>query len=86
MVCPTCDHTMQSISSGIFWCPRCGMLKTNSDEYIPTLVDRCRRFETHSFKPQTAEEIIPQWHRLGIAASINVPADRPGKPARGELA
>ena len=27
MVCKTCDHTMQSVVAGVFWCPRCGSLK-----------------------------------------------------------
>lgn len=27
MACQVCDHTMQSITGGIFWCPRCGTLK-----------------------------------------------------------
>lgn len=33
MACPICDHTMQDlgikdISHNIYWCPRCGTLKT----------------------------------------------------------
>lgn len=33
MACPTCDHTMQRVGGGdespiVFWCPRCGTLKT----------------------------------------------------------
>ena len=33
MACPTCDHTMQNLgveNQKIFWCPRCGTLKTIS--------------------------------------------------------
>ena len=33
MACPTCDHTMQNLgveNQKIFWCPRCGTLKTVS--------------------------------------------------------
>jgi hypothetical protein len=30
MACQTCDHTMQSITQGVFWCPRCGTLKFES--------------------------------------------------------
>ncbi len=31
MACETCDHTMQRVNGGkpsVFWCPRCGTLKT----------------------------------------------------------
>ncbi len=34
MACPTCDHTMQNVGDNggrtVFWCPRCGGLKTRS--------------------------------------------------------
>lgn len=36
MACPTCDHTMQNLgveNQKIFWCPRCGTLKTISGDY-----------------------------------------------------
>ena len=32
MPCKTCDHTMQRVNNGeprVFWCPRCGTLKTD---------------------------------------------------------
>lgn len=38
MPCPTCDHTMQSfgvlVENGarIYWCPRCGTVKTDFGE------------------------------------------------------
>ncbi len=28
-MCPTCDHTMHSLADNIWWCPRCGTVKTN---------------------------------------------------------
>lgn len=31
MACKTCDHTMQRVNDGyprVFWCPRCGTLKS----------------------------------------------------------
>ncbi len=31
MSCQTCDHTMQKVNDGaprVFWCPRCGTIKT----------------------------------------------------------
>ena len=45
MSCPTCDHTMQRLPLHIFWCPRCGTLKTPGErEEAPKLVERCREF------------------------------------------
>lgn len=39
MSCPTCDHTMHSVSRvrGIFWCPRCGTVKIVEPDatYVP---------------------------------------------------
>lgn len=39
MPCPLCNHTMQNLglaTSGkrIFWCPRCGTLKTDRDGFF----------------------------------------------------
>lgn len=36
MSCPTCEHTMHCVANnppkpGVFWCPRCGTLKTPGD-------------------------------------------------------
>ncbi len=48
MACPVCDHTMQKISDGprVFWCPRCGSLRTlrgeNVDDETPSLVWRAK--------------------------------------------
>lgn len=41
MACITCDHTMQAIVPRIYWCLRCGTLKTEDarEEYTdPKLV------------------------------------------------
>ena len=53
MACKTCDHTMQRVNNGeppVFWCPRCGTLKTKdmvhgAPETIeePMLVDRATK-------------------------------------------
>jgi len=46
MVCKTCDHTMQRVNGGepkVFWCPRCGTLKTEGmvpEEDVPKIVGR----------------------------------------------
>ncbi len=50
MSCPTCDHTMQRVGQGVFWCPRCGTLRTvlslpaaiRNDDAAPRLVDSMR--------------------------------------------
>ncbi len=36
MACPTCDHTMQNLGVNgqkIFWCNRCGTIKTVCGDY-----------------------------------------------------
>lgn len=36
MACPTCDHTMQNLGvngQNIFWCNRCGTIKTVIGDY-----------------------------------------------------
>lgn len=36
MACPTCDHTMRNFgveNQKIFWCSRCGTLKTVNGDY-----------------------------------------------------
>ena len=78
MSCPTCDCTMQRLDTAcpifIFWCPRCGTLKTEGnvpESEAPMLVDRCRKF---------GETLGPSWrqlwHMLGIEESIALPLER----------
>lgn len=50
MACQTCDHTMQGIADGVWWCPRCGtLLRSAGSESIPDeweapkIVPRVRR-------------------------------------------
>ena len=59
MSCPICDHTMHVIgympnSSGnsasvvttgpsVYWCPRCGTLKSEGGNDVPKLVPRVRQ-------------------------------------------
>lgn len=90
MPCPTCDKTFECVSRNedmaTFQCPICGtvMIKDyrNKQEavYVPALVERCREFEA-AFNPQLH---TPAWHTLGIAESINLPADRPA-PEKGQV-
>lgn len=48
MSCITCDHTMQRVNGGnppVFWCPRCGTIKTGGgvpEFEAPTLIKRSR--------------------------------------------
>jgi hypothetical protein len=86
MSCPTCDHTMASIAHEtlhIWQCERCGTLKTQHflgidppNFYVPKLVGRCREFAQRFDQP--AKVLAQMWRHLGIAESINLPADRRG--------
>ena len=73
MSCPTCDHTMESVCDGVFWCPRCGTLKSALLRIgqTPKLVERCRKF---------GETLGTSWGQLwvylGIAEGINLPSER----------
>lgn len=86
MSCPTCDHTMAMIVNSpphsFHHCPRCGTVKHNTHGhsafsvaavYVPTLVERCRKFATTQIG---CGDNAALWNRLGIAESINLPADR----------
>jgi hypothetical protein len=44
MACLTCDHTMQSIAIGKFWCPRCGTLRVDGQDREPRIVQRAHDF------------------------------------------
>lgn len=82
MSCPTCDHTMQRLAGHVFWCPRCGTLKTAPGEReeieAPELVKRCRAFYVQG---EHAPGFLESWQRiwvgLGIREAINVPDERP---------
>lgn len=74
MACPTCDHTLEGIGYRMFHCPRCGTLVGSpvaGAVHVPALVRRCREFKVYA--GATAE---PNWNRLGIAESINLPGNR----------
>jgi hypothetical protein len=69
---------MQSTGRQLFWCPRCGTLRDElaSSNHIPKLVERCRRFD-ELVGATVSGQSKHHWHTLGIAESINLPADRP---------
>lgn len=81
MACPTCDHSMESLGIGWFWCPRCGTIRrrivdtmtTATSDSVPELVNRCRRFESHHLP----DDLAGAWLVIGIRESINRPEDRP---------
>lgn len=77
MACPTCDHTMNGLGDRWFWCPRCGTLRDESENFkasrAPALVERCRNFEMTN----RGLNWIELWHQLGIEESINLPDARP---------
>lgn len=84
MSCPTCDHTMEGINSTvfenatIFHCPRCGTTKNRDGSCtVPKLVDRIRELESGYVRPDEYPPLTSDWRRLGIAESINLPANRP---------
>lgn len=77
----------------VFRCGRCGTVKIetytgkpddwNHVVYVPKLVERCRPYERGLFGTGGRQLIVEpdilksEWHRLGIAESINKPEDRP---------
>jgi Zn finger protein HypA/HybF involved in hydrogenase expression len=76
MACGTCGHTVQKVTDGIFWCPRCGSLLEAFLEHTkveaPKLVERCREFGE-----RVDEYWLKTWQHLGIAEAINLPESRP---------
>lgn len=83
MSCPTCDHTMQRVVEGVFWCPRCGTLKqpvTSNvlgihayDSFVqPLLIERCRTF---------GDSLGPAWSQLWITQGIQESIFPPGRGA-----
>lgn len=77
MACSICDHTMQCVSTGIFWCPRCGTIQ-NDTVFVPMLIERCREFYALLPLPSVSGDVGKLWRRLGIEESINVPENRVG--------
>src|SRR5438128_2439399 len=74
MACPTCEHTMQSLSRCVsgtqyLWCPRCGTLVGDKDTYYdrPAIVERCRQF---AGCPEPKN-----WYRFGIEEAIYPPSE-----------
>ena len=78
MACEVCDSTVQNLglaTSGarVFWCPRCGSLKTESENFSetekPSLV---KRIEDLALIP-TDDGIlvtVPQWRDIDEACGL----------------
>ena|ERR1700722_267403 len=86
MSCQTCSGTMQCLRTcsfaepGIFWCPRCGSIRLQTDiindrsgDAVPSLVGRCREFAKTMATDAVKGTSKRQWHSLGIAESIGTP-------------
>lgn len=69
MACPTCDHTMHCIVTGVFWCPRCGTVKSNpcwpaetsASVEVPKLVERTREYAA-----RLGEAVISEGEDSGV--------------------
>jgi hypothetical protein len=74
---------MEGLGGGVFWCPRCGTLRSLSVTNLPTdttpkLVERCRELEaTVTASAEAYPAVARDWLRLGVAESINLPKNRP---------
>lgn len=88
MSCPTCDHTMQKIGVGIgkdiYWCPRCGTLKTlihrmerdyNTHE-VPKAVKCIRSFIKMISNSPEGRYLKGQTELSGVLESTNTPVER----------
>lgn len=66
MACGTCDHTMQSVAAGVWWCPRCGTLKRGESNHAdrPDLIVRLRDFLKVVGEESPVAEML--FYRLGV--------------------
>lgn len=79
MACPTCDHTMQRLTDGITWCPRCGTLKYDGgyfgnhyqpDPDVPKLVNQIIKLIDITKDNAHISLITEIIHQLGITESV----------------
>lgn len=88
MACLTCDHTMHLVCGNItqmpggndmrvFWCPRCGTLKTIDGISKPMLVTRVTKF-VELLEPDKADDelSLAVLKYLRVTESIALPGDR----------
>lgn len=82
MSCPTCDHTMHNLglSNGgarVFWCPRCGSLKTESpgreNDFVETEMPKLVKLvRSVSLVPKNDCVGVPfrQWYEIDEASGF----------------
>ena len=77
MACPSCQHTMQGLGEGIFWCPRCGSIRYQGLVSVPCLVHRVRELHD-AMKAAVGFSAwdISKWNELGLLESIDLPGNR----------
>lgn len=77
MACPNCDHTMQSVSEWVWWCPRCGSIKDPNGTTKPKLVGKVVRF-IELLEPDKADDelSLAVLKYLGVTESIALPGNR----------
>jgi hypothetical protein len=78
MACPTCDHTMQSLSEWVCWCPRCGTIKDPSGTTKPKIGDRVKKFCLLLSKDNHDDALsMAALRNLGVYECLYVPEQRP---------
>ena len=68
MACENCDHTMQGVIPGVFWCPRCGTIKSGERQDAPKLVGRVVEFAGKLTDEH--QDLIEEFERLGVREAI----------------
>jgi hypothetical protein len=70
---------MQGVGTGWFWCLRCGTVRSGDTTCIPSLVMRCRQFDTFIVRELNVAYIADKWLTIGIDEAINLPSERRGR-------
>lgn len=81
MACGTCDHTMQSLGNGRFWCVRCGTLREFVSGRIidqqPKLIEFLRGFVRMIEPGEVARYLRTAGETSGLFEAILPPGERP---------
>ena len=91
MSCPICDHTMQTLDFGIYWCSRCGTVTDmhSTPLCVPSIVERARALcgavdATHY--PSAMPMPVGVYARArNLRECCEVNATDPGEPIREEI-
>ncbi len=93
MACPACDHTMQNLgltADRVFWCPRCGTIKSGDCVQHTKIVGACSRVlkardeymaDDEQQYPDAVLDLLEQYVRPCVKESAHVP-DRNPPPSR----